>query len=175
MIYGIADTKETCNFLVEKYQDRHLTNRVLELAWTHSQVILRQINAVEADAQLYSRLASSIIFANASLRTDPSVIIKNHRGQSGLWGYSISGDLPIVLLQIEDSANIELVKQLVQAHAYWRLKGLLVDLVIWNEDHGGYRQELHNRIQGLVSPGITIDVKDQPGGIFITFCRPDIE
>jgi len=38
------------------------------------------------------------------------------------WGYAISGDLPIVLLRIEDSANIELVRQLVQAHAYWRLK-----------------------------------------------------
>ena len=167
MIFGIAETRETCNFLVEKYQDRHLINRVLELAWTHAQVILRQINAVESDAQLYSRLASSIIYANPSLRTSPSMIMKNHRGQSGLWGYSISGDLPIVLLRIEDSANIELVKQLIQAHAYWRLKGLLVDLVIWNEDHGGYRQLLHNQIQGLVSPGITIDAKDQLGGIFI--------
>jgi cellobiose phosphorylase len=167
MIFGIADTKDACNFLIEKYQDRHLINRVLEMAWTHSQVILRQINAVESDAQLYSRLAGSIIFANAALRTDPSVIIKNYRGQSGLWGYSISGDIPIVLLQIEDSANIDLVKQLVQAHAYWRLKGLHVDLVIWNEDHGGYRQILHNQIQGLVSPGITIDAKDQLGGIFM--------
>jgi cyclic beta-1,2-glucan synthetase len=64
----------------------------------------------------------------------------NRRGQSGLWGYAISGDLPIVLLQIGDPANIELVRQLVQAHAYWRLKGLAVDLVIWNEDHAGYRQ-----------------------------------
>jgi cyclic beta-1,2-glucan synthetase len=167
MIFGIADTREACNFLVEKYQDRYLISRVLELAWTHSQVILRQINAVESDAQLYSRLASSIIFANPALRADPSVILKNHRGQSGLWGYSISGDLPIVLLQIEDSANIELAKQLVQAHAFWRLKGLLVDLVIWNEDHGGYRQILHNQIQALVSPGITIDAKDQMGGIYI--------
>ena len=166
MIFGIADTKDLCNALIEKYQDRHLINRVLELAWTHSQVILRQINAIESDAQLYSRLAGSIIYANGSLRTDPSVIHKNQRGQSGLWSYSISGDLPIVLLQIEDSSNIELVKQLVQAHAYWRLKGLLVDLVIWNEDHGGYRQVLHNQIQGLVSPGIAID-SNQPGGIFI--------
>ncbi len=167
MIFGIADTKETCNFLIEKYQDKHLINRVLEMALTHNQVILRQINAVEADAQLYSRLASSVIFANSSLRTDPSTILKNHRGQSGLWGYSISGDIPIVLLQIEDSSNIDLVKQMVQAHAYWRLKGLLVDLVIWNEDYGGYRQVLHNQIQGLVSPGIVIDSKDNLGGIFV--------
>jgi cyclic beta-1,2-glucan synthetase len=63
-----------------------------------------------------------------------------------LWGYSISGDLPIVLLQIEDPANINLVRQLVQAHGYWRLKGLAVDLVIWNEDHAGYRQLLQEQI-----------------------------
>ena len=37
----------------------------------------------------------------------------------------------------QDADNIELVRQLVQAHAYWRLKGLAVDLVIWNEEHGG--------------------------------------
>ena len=167
VIMGIAETKDQCNILVEKYQDNHLTNRVLELAWTHSQVILRQINAIESDAQLYSRLAGSIIFANDSLRADPAVIIKNQRGQSGLWGYSISGDLPIVLLQIEDSGNLELVKQLIQAHAYWRMKGLMVDLVIWNEDHGGYRQVLQNQILSLLTPGVAADVKDQPGGIFI--------
>src|SRR4030065_644 len=71
------------------------------------------------------------------------------RGPSGLGGYSISGDLPIVLVQIGDPANIDLVRQLVQAHAYWRLKGLAVDLVIWNEDHAGYRQTPHEQIIGL--------------------------
>ena len=167
VIMGIADTKNHCDFLVDKYQDLQLTNRVLELAWTHSQVILRQLNATEPDAQLYALLAGSIIFANDSLRADPSVIIKNQRGQSGLWGYSISGDLPIVLLQIEDSANIELVKQLIQAHTYWRMKGLVVDLVIWNEDNGGYRQNLQNEILSLLTSGRAADVKDQPGGIFI--------
>jgi cyclic beta-1,2-glucan synthetase len=57
------------------------------------------------------------------LRADAGVLVQNRRGQSGLWGYAISGDLPIVLLQIGDAANIDLVRQLVQAHAYWRLKG----------------------------------------------------
>ncbi|MEO5890832.1 MAG: cyclic beta 1-2 glucan synthetase, partial [Ferruginibacter sp.] len=167
MILGIAETKEICNSLVEKYQDRQLTKRVLELAWTHSLLILRQINATEADAQLYARFTASVIFANASLRADPAIIIKNRRGQSGLWGYSISGDLPIVLLLIEDSTNINLVKQMVQAHFYWRLKGIMIDLVIWNEDRGGYRQDLHNQILGLITPAMSADVKDQPGGIFI--------
>ena len=83
-----------------------------------------------------------------------AISIKNRRGQSGLWGYAISGDLPIVLLQIGDPANIDLVRQLVQAHAYWRSKGLAVDLVIWNEDHAGYRQLLQEQIMGLIAAGL---------------------
>ena len=167
MVMGMAENKEACTALIEKYQDRPLTDRAFELAWTHSQVVLRQINATEADAQLYARLAGSVIFSNPALRADASIILRNHRGQSALWSYSISGDLPIVLLQIQDVANIDLARQMVQAHAYWRLKGLMVDLVIWNEDYGGYRQALQNELLSLISPGIISDVKDKPGGIFI--------
>ncbi len=167
MVSGIAETRDAALRLVEKYQDRRLADRVFDLAWTHGEVLLRQLNASAADAQLYGRLASSILYANSSLRANPSVIIKNHGRQSGLWGYAISGDLPIVLLQIEDPANIDLVRQLVQAHAYWRLKGLAVDLVIWNEDHAGYRQLLHDQIMGLIAAGIEASLTDRPGGIFV--------
>ncbi|MDD4308971.1 MAG: glucoamylase family protein, partial [Candidatus Cloacimonetes bacterium] len=167
IVTGIGETREAALTLIEKYQDRRLADRVFDLAWTHGQVLLRQFNVTEADAKLYGVLASSIIFANDSLRADPGVLIKNHRGQSGLWGYAISGDLPIVLLRIEDPANIDLVRQLVQAHAYWHLKGLAVDLVIWNEDHAGYRQLLHDQIMGLIAAGIEANLTDQPGGIFV--------
>ena len=81
-----------------------------------------------------------MLYAEPGAARRASVLARNRRGQSGLWGYGISGDLPIVLLRIGDAGNIDLVRQLVQAHAYWRLKGLAVDLVIWNEDHVGYRQ-----------------------------------
>jgi cyclic beta-1,2-glucan synthetase len=163
MITGISETREGCLGLIEKYHDSNHKDRVFELAWTHSQVILRHINASQADTLLYGKLVGSVIFANSSLRADSSVLIENRRGQSGLWGYSISGDLPIVLVKIADQKNIQLVKQLIQAHTYWNLKGLLVDLVIWNEDHGGYRQALQNQIQGLIASEMT----DKPGGIFV--------
>ena len=166
-VIGAADTREQALHLVAKYQDRYLADRVFELAWTHSQVVLRQLNADEADAQLYARLAGSIIYLNDQLRADASILQKNRRGQSGLWGYAISGDLPIVLLQIKSFENIELVRQMVQAHAYWRLKGLVVDLVIWNEDHAGYRQVLQEQILALITSGIEGNTVDRPGGIFV--------
>lgn len=167
LVTGTADHREACLALVSRYQDRHLADRVFDLAATHSGVNLRQLNASESDAKLYRRLASSVLYAHATLRAEASLLIQNRRGQSGLWGYAISGDLPIVLLKIASSDHIELARQLIQCHAYWRLKGLSVDLVIWNEDHIGYRQRLQDEIMGLITTGSESHAIDHPGGIFV--------
>jgi cellobiose phosphorylase len=167
MVTGVAELRTQAVVLIDKYRDMHLADRVFDLATTHAWVNLQQINASESDAQLFARLASSVIYQNPAQRAQAGVLGHNRRGQSGLWGYGVSGDLPIVLLQIGSVDNIELVRQLVQAHAYWRLKGLAVDLVIWNEDHAGYRQALQDQILGLIAAGIEGHLTDRPGGIFV--------
>jgi cellobiose phosphorylase len=167
LISGIGKDHEMCGGMIDKYQDRHLADRAFDLAGSHGAVTLRQINASEADAQLYRHLASYMLYARQTLRAAPGVLLQNRRGQSGLWGYSISGDLPILLLKISNANHIDLARQLVQCHAYWRLKGLPVDLVIWNEDHGGYRQMLHERIMALIATSPDAHALDRPGGIFV--------
>jgi cellobiose phosphorylase len=92
--------------------------------------------------------------------------MRNRSGQSGLWAYGISGDLPIVLVRIADVAHLDLVRQLVKAHAYWRLKGLGADLVVWNEDPSGYRQVLHDEIMSVIA-AVGDSQLDKPGGIFV--------
>ncbi|HAQ60727.1 TPA: cyclic beta 1-2 glucan synthetase, partial [Candidatus Delongbacteria bacterium] len=167
MVIGICDTRDIALNLIEKYHDQRLADRVFDLAWTHGQVVLRQLNVTESDVQIYKKLANSIIYNNSTFRADQGIIKRNRRGQSGLWSFAISGDIPIVLLKIADSANIEIVYHLVQAHAYWRMKGLTVDLVIWNEDQAGYRQQLHDQILSLIASGIEANMMGCKGGIFI--------
>src|SRR5207253_1726414 len=127
---GAAENRETVSALVEKYQHFRMADRAFDLAWTHSQVILRQLNATEAEAQLYARLAGAIIYADPARRATSGILLENRRGQSALWAYGISGDTPLVLLRITDLENIELVRQLIHAHSYWRAKGLTVELEI---------------------------------------------
>lgn len=164
---GVSETRDGSIALIEKYFDGYIADRVSELAWTHAQVMLRQLNATERDARLFGTLASSVIYANPSRRASPNVLQKNTRGQSGLWGYGISGDIPIVLVRIQNRSRIGLIKEMVQAHAYWRMKGLIVDLVIWNEDQSGYRQELHDEIMRQMPQGSDSLLLNQRGGIFI--------
>jgi len=134
LVMGMAESREAALALVEKYYNPRMADRALDLAWTHSQVTLRHLNASEADAQLYARLAGTLVYANPARRAAPGVLLNNRRGQSGLWAYGISGDAPIVLLRISDPTRIELVRQLLQAHSYWRMKGLPVDLVILSKE-----------------------------------------
>jgi len=164
---GVADSRDACLQQVARYRDRHLADRVFDLAWPHSQVLLRQLNGSLNDARLFEQMAASIIYPNALMRASTALLASNRRSQSGLWGQGLSGDLPIVLVQIGDLANIELVKQMVLAHAYWRQKGLALDLVIWNEDQAGYRQQLQEMIVGIVTSGSEAALLDRPGGIFV--------
>ncbi len=164
---GVSESRSGSLNLTEKYFDGYIADRVSELAWTHAQVMLRQLNATEPDAQLFCALASSIIYANPTRRASPNVLLKNNRSQSGLWGYGISGDIPIVLVRIQSRDHISLVKEMVQAHAYWQMKGLIVDLVIWNEDQTGYRQDLQGDIMNQMPQGSESHILNRKGGIFI--------
>lgn len=166
-ISGVADNRKAALALMAKCRDRHFIKRTFEMAWLENQQVLRQVNATETDAQAYDRLASSIIYATGAHRAVASVIARNQLGQSRLWRFSISGDLPIVLLLISNVNRINLVKQALQAHSYWRMKGLQVDLVIINKDFSGYRTVLQDQIMDLIHTGPETRVMDQPGGVFL--------
>jgi cellobiose phosphorylase len=167
IVTGAAETRGAAAALIEKYSDRHSSDRVFDLSWTHSQVFLQQLGITEVASRLYEQMAGRILYASGTLRAPPSVIARNRSGQSSLWAYGISGDLPIVLLRITDQTNLEVVRQMAKAHAYWRLKGLTVDLVIWNEDTSVYRQSLHEEIMGVIGAPPDGGLVDRPGGIFV--------
>ncbi len=167
LVLGATETRDEALAIVQKYQGVRMAERAFDLAWVHSQVLLHQLDASEADVQLYSRMAGALVYANPGLRANPAVLANNKRGQSGLWGYGISGDAPLVLVRVSGMAGIELVGQLVRAHAYWRLRGLAVDLVLVNENTSVYHEALHERIIDLIASGKEAQLMDRPGGIFV--------
>ncbi|MCB0104670.1 MAG: hypothetical protein KDE53_02150, partial [Caldilineaceae bacterium] len=167
LVLGVTESREAALAQVGKYQSARMADRTFDLAWTHRQVTLHHINASEQEAQLYARLAGALIYADPARRASPAVLRNNRWGQNGLWSYGISGDVPLVLLRISDTKKIELVRQLIKAHSYWRLKGLTIELVILNEDVSVYRESLYDQIISMISFGIEAQMLDKPGGIFV--------
>lgn len=167
IVYGVTESRALSIQLLEKYRDQPIADRVFELAWSHSQIVLRQINANEDDAKLFNRLASAVLFPGPELRAGAEILSRNRRGQSGLWGWAISGDLPIIILSVTSAENTALITTFIQAHQYLRMKGVAVDLVILNDGPGGYQQLLQNQIMSLIAAGAEASLIDKSGGIFV--------
>ncbi len=161
-ISGVADTRQACVALLGRYQDPRLAAQALASAPNHAQAVLDRLHASTADAQGYAAQAASVLYATPALRAEASVLARNQQGQASLWRYAISGDLPIVLLQLSAQAHWQLARQLIRAHAYWRNMGLRVDLVILAS-----QPDLCQQIKALAVADHEADGLDQPGGIFV--------
>jgi len=164
---GIASSRDEALRLADKYHDIHIFAREAEIAWTKSQVQLRHLN-IDADAaHVYQRLGGRILYSDPSLRPRAHALSRNVRSQANLWAYGISGDVPIVLSRIRDEKDMAMVRELLHAHEYLRLKGLPFDLVILNERAHSYLQPLQEEIQRQIRISGSQEFLDKPGGIFL--------
>lgn len=166
-ITTLTNSRESALELIEKYKDIKASHRALELAWNYSQLELRYLRIHQEEGQLFQKLASRLIYPHIQFRASESRLNKNILGQSGLWTMGISGDLPIVLVTVGDVYDVELVKQLLIAHAFWSLRGLKVDLVILNEQATGYNQSLQEQLQAQIQAHSFRNETEKPGGVFL--------
>jgi cellobiose phosphorylase len=166
-VTAAAESREAVLALVEKYTDVHATNRAFDLTRAQAQLEPRQLRVSAEDIQRFQRLAGHMLFPDARLRASEERLRRNRLGQSRLWAYSISGDLPIALITIGDTADLPLVREVLTAHAYWRMRGFSSDLVILNEETGSYERPLAEELRKLVQTHAEYAPVDKPGGIFL--------
>lgn len=146
----VASSRAELMDLIDQHHDRSAFERARTLAWTQGQVQLRHLDVDPGEAADFQRMAAPILYADPRYRARSDEIVRGAGSQSDLWHLGISGDLPIVLLTIEDSQDMPQVQQLLRAHEYWRMKSLAVDLVIVNERASSYMQDLQAGIETAV-------------------------
>jgi cyclic beta-1,2-glucan synthetase len=146
----IAPSRSEALDLADKHLDPTAFERAVTLAWTQAQVQLHHLGIGPDEAQLFQRLANHVLYSDPTLRPSSDVLKRNERGQSALWAHGISGDVAMVLVRIDEVEELEIVRQLLRAHEYWRLKQLAVDLVILNERPTSYAQDLQASVEALV-------------------------
>jgi cyclic beta-1,2-glucan synthetase len=169
---AIANTREEAMMLADKYHDPSIFERESRLAWTKAQVEMSHLNLDAEEAHLFQRLAARIIYSDPSLRPRPHVLGLNTKAQSSLWPYSISGDLPILLVRINRLEDLPMVRKILRGHEYLHYKGLKIDCVILNDHPAGYVQALQKELEGMVRTSGLQGLQDRPGGVFLR--RADI-
>ena len=166
----IAPSREEALDLVDEHDSPTAFERTVTLAWTQAHVQLHHLGVGPDEGRLFQRLANRVLYADQSLRAAPELISRALGPPSSLWPHGISGDLPIVLIRIDSIEDLEIVREVLRAHQYWRMKRLAVDLVLLNERPPSYLQDLQGALEALVraSQSRTPDAGDgTPGAVFV--------
>ncbi len=164
---GMASDRDTAEALARKYHDPSAAARTFRLASTHALSGLRHLSISADDAMLFERLASRVLGTDRSLRAGADAMASNELGQPGLWPHAISGDLPILLVRVLADEDVPLVRQVLQAQEYWRLKGLSADVVILNEYPVSYLDEMQAQLTAVLDDGPWSTWQHRPGGAYL--------
>jgi cyclic beta-1,2-glucan synthetase len=149
----VASSRADVLDLADKHHDATAFDRAATLAWTQGQVQLSHLGVDADQASQFQRLAGAVLHADPAMRPSADAIRRGSDGPARLWAQGISGDLPIVLARIDNIDDMAVVRQLLRAHEYWRMKQLPVDLVILNERASSYVQDLQVALETLVRTG----------------------
>ena len=167
LVLAAGESREQVLSLMSKYGDPHAIDRAMDFAWTSAQVELRLLRIQPDEARRFQQLASHLLYPNPLMRAAAERITENSKGQTGLWAYAVSGDLPIVLVSIGEMQDLTLVRQMLQAHTYWRMHGLMADLVILNEEASGYEQPLREQLERMIQSHSANMGVERPGGVYL--------
>ena len=163
----VATTREAAFELAGRYHDSHAAQRALDFAWTSTQIELRALGITPANAAVFQEIAAQLLFLGGSLAPPHDELRRSKGSQPLLWAHGISGDNPIVLATIESIDGLPTLRELFEAHRYWRRRGLIVDLVVINSQPYDYLQELRDGITEAMVAASDASLMDRAGGAFI--------
>jgi len=158
----VSDNSDTLLDLVDRHRDPSAFGRAATLSWTQAQVQLRHLRMTPATGVDFQRLGGMMIRADARLRAPPATIAAGAGPQSALWPYGISGDLPILLFRIDDTADAPRLAEVLAAHEYLQMRQFAFDVVVLNDRAASYVQELQTMIESAVRAASVRPHPDHP-------------
>ncbi|MEW5306791.1 MAG: hypothetical protein WDW36_009229 [Sanguina aurantia] len=129
---GLADSREGAMALATSLADSKAAGRVFDGAAQHAQGECQRLAVDAAKTARFATWMSALLVSDAAQRSEPAVLERGHGGPPTLWGAGISGDRPIVLLQMQDDTGLPLLDELFLAQVLWRSQRLAADVVILN-------------------------------------------
>ncbi len=147
---------------VERHRGSSAYDRAQVGAWTQAQIERRFLRLDPGDPADFQRLAAHIVNPGAVHAPPPALVAAAAGPQSALWVHGISGDLPIVVVRIDDPRDMGLVADLLRAFEFLQARFLAFDLVILNERTASYIQDLQTAIDDAVR---AVRARPAPAGV----------
>ena len=148
LLISMSEDKEIAIKNVKDYQNEDKIQKAFELSIARADTESRYLNLNAKQIETYQKMLGYMLFTNPMI--DKKNHMKEYYPKENLWKYGISGDLPILLVRIEDCNEIEIVEEVLKAYEFFRLKNIEIDLVISNEEINSYEMYTKEAIQNAI-------------------------
>jgi|CXWL01.1.fsa_nt_gi cyclic beta-1,2-glucan synthetase len=167
-VTAVGESREAALALLERLRDIAQIEALLNEARRQAKQERRELELLGDEYRQAQRLLTAVLAPPRSLRPAvPWSPAGDWLGQRGLWGHGISGDLPIVLVRLEEEPNRALVRSLLVIHALWRRRAIEIDLVLLDEHGEGYAWPLRDWLDRELDRTGALDWLHRRGGIFV--------
>ncbi len=152
---------------IKKYQSVQNVTKEFELSKARVEAESRYLNRKGNDIAIYQKMLSYIVFDNPvkAQMLDNKKKEENYY-QSDLWKYGISGDLPIILVKVRNVNDGYVVKEVLKAYEFFRMKNIETEVVILDEEKHSYENYVKEEIESGILNHHMGYLKNQRGGIF---------
>jgi cyclic beta-1,2-glucan synthetase len=147
----LADTRAGALALAAQLGDPAAADRLFADAVKRAEAEQQRLGIDATRGARFAHWMSALISSDGGQRAAPDALARGRGGPPTLWPAGISGDRPIVLLRLDDSAELARVQELLRAQNYWRSQRLAVDVVLLNIADGAAGDALHSALVPLAS------------------------
>jgi len=167
LLFSISEDKEEAINNVKEYQNEEKIKQAFELSIAKADTEARYLNLNAKQIETYQNLLGYLLFSNPFRAKQMQNLEDRKYPQSDLWQYGISGDLPILLVRINQTSDKEVLEEILKAYEFFRLKNIQIDLVILNEEPNSYEKYTKDTIFNCILNANLGYMQNTYGGIFV--------
>ena len=148
LLVGFGRSKEQINEIIKYYDSVYNLEKAYEISTLMNVSDTKNMNITGENMRTYNIMLNYLYQTTKLSVTEERMdfLRKNALSQTGLWKFGVSGDRPIITVEISDISDISFVKEILKTFEYYKTKSIFVDIVIINNENGGYKDLIKKQI-----------------------------
>ncbi len=175
LLIGFGRSKEQINEIVNYYDNAYTLEKAFRVSTLMNVIDTKNMNISGENMRTYNIMLNYLYQTTKLSVTEERMdfLRKNALGQTGLWKFGVSGDRPIITVEISDISDIGFIHEILKTFEYYKNKSIFVDIIIINNESKEYadiiKKEIDNELYRIYTlnsfyhtPGsITVINKDE--------------
>lgn len=148
IINGFGRSMEQIHDIISSYDDEYSIEKAFKVSTLMNVINTKNMNITGKDMRTFNIMLNYLYQTTRLSVTEErmDLLRRNALDQSGLWKFGVSGDRPIIVVEIFDIADLTFVYEVLKAFEYYKNNSIFVDVVIINSESSQYAKIIKKEI-----------------------------